>query len=178
MRIREVKTASGKYAVQVVSKRNGRLTVHKHIGSYGDETEKRKLQFQAKAFIKQSLGLISFEDYLNTANFQDIEITQSQPLLTYQLLSNCYDCLGFNRCSDQVIKDLVIARIYRPVSKRETQADLHELFGRKHSLKTIYRHVKQALDSDIKETFQQALISFSKQELKDNLRLVFYDVTT
>ena len=178
MRIRKVKTASGKHAVQVVSKRDGKLTVHKHIGSYGDETEKRQLQSQAKAFIKQSLGLISFEDYLNATNSQDIEITQSQPLLTYRLLSGCYDYLGFNRYQDQVIKDLVIARIYRPVSKRETQADLHELFGRKHSLKTIYRHIQQALDSGIKETFQQALISFSKQELKDSLRLVFYDVTT
>jgi len=86
--------------------------------------------------------------------------------------------LGFDQYQDQVIKDLVIARIYRPVSKLATQEDLHELFGRKYSLKTIYRHLKEALDKKIKQIFQKALIKFTKDELKDNLRLVFYDVTT
>lgn len=178
MRIREVKTASGKQAVQVVSKRYGKLTVHKHIGSYVGQVQKDKLYYQAKNFIKDYLGLISFEDYSNTIDFTDIKITQSQPLLTYQLLSSCYDCLGFNQYQDQVIKDLVIARIYRPVSKLATQEDLYELFGRKYSLKTIYRHLKKALASGIKPTFQKALIKFTKDKLKDSLKLIFYDVTT
>ena len=178
MRIRQVKTASGKQAVQIVSKRHGRLTVHKHIGSYASQLEKQKLYLKAQTFITKSSGQISFEDYLTATSFGDIEISQSQPLLTYQLLSSCYDKLGLNQYQGKIIKDLVIARIYRPVSKRETQADLHELFGKKYSLKTIYRHLKQALDLGIKQTFQQALVNFSKHELKDNLRLVFYDVTT
>ena len=178
MRIREVKTASGKQAVQVVSKKYGKLTVHKHIGSYATQLGKQKLYLKAQTFIKKSLRQISFEDYLTATSLGDIEISQSQPLLTYQLLSDCYDQLGLNQYQDKIIKDLVIVRIYRPTSKRETQADLHELFGRKHSLKTIYRHLKQALSLDIKQTFQKALVNFSKHELKDSLRLVFYDVTT
>jgi transposase len=178
MRIREVKTASGKRAVQVISKRYGKLTVHKHIGSYADELEKKKLYLKARAFIKKSLRQISFKDCLTATSLRDIEITQSQPLLTYQLLSNSYDKLGLNQYPDEIIKDLVIARVYRPASKRGTQVDLDEFFGKKHSLKTIYRHLKQALDSGIKQTFQQALVNFSRYELKDSLRLVFYDVTT
>jgi hypothetical protein len=52
MRIRTVKTSSGKYAVQVVSKKHGKLTVHKHIGSYKTESEKSLLLSQATAFIE------------------------------------------------------------------------------------------------------------------------------
>ena len=51
MRIRTVKTSSGKYAIQVVSKYKRKLTVHKHIGSYKTDTEKSILLFKAKAFI-------------------------------------------------------------------------------------------------------------------------------
>lgn len=178
MRIRTVKTASGKQAIQVVSKRYGVLTVHKHIGTYADKAEKAKLYHKAQAFIKTITGQVSLDDHLSSPKLEDIEISQTRPLLAYQLLSNCYDKLGFNRYPDKLIKDLVIARIYRPVSKRETQQDLNELFGRKYSLKTIYRHLKQALDLGIKERFQQALVNFTKGELKDALRLVFYDVTT
>lgn len=178
MRIRVIKTASGKQAIQVVSKLYGVLTVHKHIGTYADKAEKARLYHKAQAFIKTATGQVSLDDHLSSPKLEDIEINQTRPLLVYQLLSNCYDKLGFNRYSDKLIKDLVIARIYRPVSKRETQQDLNELFGKKYSLKTVYRHLKQALDSGIKERFQQALVSFTRDKLKDSLRLVFYDVTT
>lgn len=178
MRVRIVKTASGKQAVQVVSKRYGVLTVHKHIGTYADRAEKTRLYHKAQVFIKTATGQVSFDDHLSATKLEDIEINQTQPLLAYRLLSNCYDKLGFNRYPDKLIKDLVIARIYRPVSKRETQQDLNELFERRYSLRTVYRHLKQALNSGIKERFQQALINFTKDELKDALRLVFYDVTT
>lgn len=178
MRIRTVKTVSGKRAIQVVSKRCGVLTVHKHIGTYSSKVEKDRLYHQAQVFIKTITGQICLDDYLNATKLEDIEISQTQPLLAYKILSNCYDRLGFNGYPDKLIKDLVIARIYRPVSKRETQQDLHELFGKKYSLKTIYRHLKEALTAGIKEEFQQALITFAKEDLKDDLQLVFYDVTT
>ena len=47
MRIRVVKTASDKQAIQVVSKRHDKLTVHKHIGSYANQFEKQKLYLKA-----------------------------------------------------------------------------------------------------------------------------------
>lgn len=162
----------------MVSKRHGALTVHKHIGTYSDKAGETKLYRKAQAFIKAATGQVSLDDYFNASKLGDVQIGQTQPLLAYQLLSTCYDKLGFSCYPDELIKDLVIARIYRPVSKRETQQDLHELFGRRYCLKTIYRHLKRALGSGIKEKFQRALIDFTRNELKDTLRLVFYDVTT
>ena len=178
MRLRTVKTASGKYAIQVVSKHLGILTVHKHIGSYENAQEKTVLSKKAYDFIQQSTGQISFLDHLTTTSLSDIIITQSRPLFAYDLFSRCYEKIGLSIYSDPLIKDLIISRIYHPASKRILQEYLHESLGRTYSLKTIYRHVKKSLKSGIKERYQKALISFAKEDLKDTLRLVFYDVIT
>jgi transposase len=178
MRIRDVPTASGKHALQVVSKRFGNYIVHKHIGSYANDKEKAILYEKAHHFIQKHTGQISFSDYLTSPSLSDVIITQSRPLFAYDLLSRCYDKLGFNRYPDSLIKDLVIARLYHPASKRGLQEYIYESLGRQYSLKTIYRHLKQILKSGIKEQFQEALIAFAKSDLGDTLQLVFYDVTT
>ncbi len=178
MRIRVVPTASGKYALQVVSKRSGILKVHKHIGTYGNGVEKAILYQKAQDFIQKCAGQISLTDYLTTVSLADIIVTQSRPLFAYELLSRCYDKLGFTRYPDPLIKDLVIARLYHPASKRALHEYIYESMGRHHALRTIYRHLKQSLKAGIKERFQEALITFARQGPGDTLQLVFYDVTT
>jgi transposase len=178
MRIRIVKTGSGKYALQVVSKRGGVLTVHKHIGTFGNETEKALLIQKAHLFIQSKSHQISFKDYLTNVSLEYVSVTQSRPLFTFELLSRCYDKLGFANYPDSLIKDLVIARIYRPASKQGLQENIYEALGRSYSLKTIYRHIQQSLQNGIKERYQEALVNFARQDLGDSLQLVFYDVTT
>lgn len=178
MKIRKVSTASGKYAIQVVSKKYGKVTVYKHIGTYGNDDQKLKLQQKAVKFIQEKTGQISLLDHLNTPSLKDVIITQSKPLLTYQLLSSVYEKLGLGSFVDPVIKDLVISRIYHPSSKLSVWEDLQTLFGRNYTLKTVYRHIKNSLAAGIKEKFQEALIAFAKDDLGDNLQLIFYDVTT
>ena len=178
MRIRKVKTASGKYALQVVSKIHGRLTVHKHIGSYGNNTEKENLYRKAYDFIKESSGQLSIIDQLEVTSLADIAITQNKPLFVYELLSGVYDKLGLSNYPDLLIKDLIIARLYHPASKLKLQGALYESFGRFYGKRTMYRHLRQALEKGVKEKFQKALIDFAKDSLGDSLRLVFYDVTT
>lgn len=178
MRIRIVPTASGKHALQVVSKQFGVIKVHKHIGTYENDSEKYRLYQKAQSYIQKSTGQVSFTDYLTSPSLADVVITQSRPLFAYDLLSRCYDKLGFSRYQDLLIKDLVISRLYHPASKRELHEQMHESLGRRYSLKTIYRHLKHSIQDGIKERFQEALIDFARQDLGDALRLVFYDVTT
>lgn len=179
MRIRTVKTKSGSFAIQVVSKRHGKLTVHKHIGSYKTEREKTSLIFAANLFIRDhdniQQNLWEHEESLRPT---DVKITRSQPLFLYRLLSSVYDQLGLSWLGDELIKDLILTRIYQPVSKRETVDILTDAFGKQYSLKTVYRHLKKAIDQGLKEKFQSSLINFAKESLHDSLRLVFYDVTT
>lgn len=180
MRIRIVKTGSGKHAVQVVSKHHGKLRIHKHLGSFVTDEERKDLEERARTFItihtpeQQNLFSLHLPDPI----IPGLRITNSQPLFLYRLLSSLYDTLGFSACPDSVIRDLVIARICQPVSKRETIEILADDFGKLYALKTIYRHLKQALAGGLKETFQTALVTFAKTALSDPLTLVFYDVTT
>ena len=178
MRIREIKTGSGKRAIQVVSKRDGRLTVHKHIGTFASLEQKTKLYEQAQNYIQNISGQTNIFSLLNTINFSDIKITESKPLFTYQMLSEVYFKIGFNKFEDPVLKDLIIARVCYPTSKLETQEILAEFFGKNYGINTLYRHLKKAMFLGIQECFQAVLINFAKQEIRDSLKLVFYDVTT
>jgi transposase len=178
VRIRVVPTASKKYAVQVVSKRYGKLTVHKHIGTYSNALEKAQLYEEAEAYIAEATRQGNLLELLSSWRPSEVAITESRPLLVYQILSGVYDKLGLNICGDFLIKDLVIARIYHPASKRETQEILSDLFGNRWPLVTIYRHLKKGIKFGLKDTFQKALINFARDELRDSLQLVFYDVTT
>ena len=178
MRVRVVPLPFGKHAVQVVSKRLGKLTVHNHLGTFATSVEKENLLKKAKEFIKSQTGqeeLFSPPEYLQLKN---VIITQSQPLFLYRLLCRVYNHLGFDQCNDSLIRDLIVARVYQPQSKRETKEVLFDLFGINYSLVTIYRHLKRAVDKKLKDQFQGALIDYARRQLNDSLRLVFYDVTT
>lgn len=178
MRIRIVPTFPGKHTVQVVSKRYGRLIVHKHIGSFANDPEKQLLIREANDFIKSQTGQTGLFDLPLGFKLTDLEISENKPLFVYRLLCGIYDKLGFSMFGDKLIRDLVVARVYLPASKRETREIVEDFFNCEYSLKTIYRHLKKSLEKGLKDSFQQALISFVKDGLGDSLRLVFYDVTT
>lgn len=178
MRTRIVPTSSGKKAIQVVSKRYGKVTIHKHIGTYSTPEEKAQLLEKAQKFITQTTGQGSLLDLLSTFRPSDIAVSENRPLFVYSLLSSIYDKLGLNIYPDSLIKDLVIARIYQPASKREIQEILSDSFGKNWALITIYRHLKKGMEKGLKDSFQKALIDFVKEDLGDSLKLIFYDVTT
>jgi transposase len=177
MRIRIIDTSSHKQAVQVVSKIRGKFTLHKHFGTFENNIEKQELLNLAKEYIQNYTHQTNmFSDVSSDWKLDDVEIINSQPLYLYKLLTQVYDSLGFG--GDLLIRDLVVARVYQPASKRETGQLLTDVFSRPYSLQTIYRHLKLSLSKGLKDNYQQALINYAKTELHDTLRLVFYDVTT
>lgn len=179
MKIRIVKTPSGKFGIQVVTRRGKNFILHKQIGSAKTEAEKQQLIFQAQEYIlAHDLQRNLFAGKEIFSSLDEIAITKSQPLFLYRLLCSAYNRLGFNTFSDPVIRDLIVARIYRPVSKLEIVDILEDAFDCHYSLKTVYRHLKKAIDANLQNCFQTALINFAKYDLNDSLRLVFYDVTT
>ena len=117
MRIRIVPTSSGKHALQVVSKRYDKVTVHKHIGTFSTAEEKSTLITKAEKFIKEQTGQSDFLTLVTSHRPFDMAITQSRPLFVYELLSEVYDKLGLSNYPDELIKDLVVARVYQPASQ-------------------------------------------------------------
>jgi len=178
MRVRKIKTGSGKFALQVVSGVSGNLKIHKHIGSYSNKFEMESLLGKAKDYIEAKSGQENLFSNISNLNFSEIAILESKPLFAYNFLSSIYSRLGFDKFGDEVLKDLVIARIFAPSSKNEARDFLFDSFERKYSLKTIYRHLKDTFDDRFKEFIQDKLIDFAKKDLGDSLRLILYDVTT
>ena len=178
MRLRKIKTGSGKFALQVVSKIGGVLKVHKHIGSYSNEFERDNLYSEAKDYIEKVGGQKDLFEDVSRFDLSEIEIVESKPLFAYKFLSGIYEGLGFSEYEDSVLKDLIIARIFAPSSKNEARDFLFDSFEKKYSLKTIYRHLKATMDDKFKEFIQRKLIDFVKHDLGDSLRLILYDVTT
>jgi len=178
VRTRIVPTASGKKAIQVISKHYGKVTVHKHIGTYSTPEQKILLLEKAQKFITETTGQTSLLDLLSTFRPFDVAVSENRSLFVYDLLSRVYDRLGLLSYPDVVIKDLIIARLYQPASKLETIEILTDSFGKDYALKTVYRHLKKGIEKGLKESFQKALIDFTKKDLGNSLRLIFYDVTT
>jgi len=178
MRTRIVPTASGKKAIQVVSKLYGKVTVHKHIGTFSTPEQKAQLLKEAEKFILNTTGQTNFFDLLSSVRPFEITITSSKPKFLYELLSGVYGKLGLGNYPDLVIEDLVIARLYQPASKLETIEILTDSFSKDYTLKTVYRHLKKGMEKGLKDSFQQSLIDFAREDLGDSLRLIFYDVTT
>ena len=152
MRVRIVPTSSGKKAIQVVSKLYGKVTVHKHIGSYSDSEQKAQLLKEAEKFILRSTGQTNFFDLLSSVRPFEIAITSSKPKFLYELLSGVYGKLGLEKYPDLVIKDLIIARLFKPASKLETIEILTDSFSKDYTLKTVYRHLKKREQLRINQT--------------------------
>ena len=96
MRIRVVPTASGKFAVQVVSKLHGVLTVHKHVGTYSNRSEKLLLCRAARDFIQETSRQISLLDLAASVRPFNIAVSENQPLFVYRMLTAVYAKLGLN----------------------------------------------------------------------------------
>jgi len=179
VKIRIVKTPTNKFGVQVVTRHKKNFILHKQIGSAQNEEEKQKLISQAREYISTYDPQQNLFDQSETfSHLAEIEITKSQPLFLYRLLCSVYNDLGFSSFPDPVIKDLIVARVYQPVSKSEIVDILEDSFDCRYSLKTVYRHLKKAVENNLRDSFQTALINFAKNGLNDSLKLVFYDVTT
>jgi transposase len=76
----------------------------------------------------------------------------------------------------QILKEVVVARIKEPLSKRKTQEILERDCNFKTSLDSIYRMVtalSKKVDKLIEKTFEQAKLLF-----QEKLDIVFFDVST
>lgn len=91
-----------------------------------------------------------------------------------------YNMLGYDsilqKRDDNILRDLVLARLASPASKHKTQRILSKQFGKEHDLDSIYRMMDKLYDriDDVKKcTFEQMRSLFPNK-----VDLVLFDVTT
>ena len=105
-----------------------------------------------------------------------------------------FDEVGFGKVlsgkkSSQIFKDIVMARLSKPVSKRSSCELLSEQFGINYNLEQIYRMLdaiksekknskKELVLIDKIQDLQDVSFRYSRRLLNGKIRLFFYDCTT
>jgi len=184
MFIRKKKNRSGTTSVVVIQKHKGAFKEIKTIGVSSDDSEIDSLCKQGKRWISSCLGN---EDIFETYNREQEEkqvveylVSNIENILingTQLILNNVFKIIGFDSVNDDILKQLVIARLSQPMSKSATVDYLKSYFDEDVELHKIYRYLDKLYNTQ-KNKIEQISIEHTKKILGGKIGLMFYDVTT
>lgn len=186
MFIRTGKTRAGYTVVQIMEKRGRRNVLVKHLGTARTPVEATQLITAAQSFINETRirsGVLSFFDtrYSQSelaALMGRLTFREARDSLVYRFFRYFYRTIGGDGIADACFRDLVIARIVEPASKRKTREILEQRFGIRYSLTTIYRTLQEAERSRYQERIEAIVTRFLTRTLQEDVTVLFFDVTT
>jgi hypothetical protein len=175
--VRTVKTSSGATAVQIVwSSRRGSRRIE-HLGSAHDAAELEALKAAAAQRLAEGQQVLDLGLADTGSVGAPLEIVSSQTSHLWDGLCRAYGVLGFDRVldGDEVLRDLVLARIIEPTSKIDAERVLVETGVAAAS----YRTVKRRLPVIAKPVVRQALsAACAARAGLGPASLVLFDVST
>jgi transposase len=179
MFVRQKKNKSGIISVQVIDKSTGKYKLLKTLGSDNNQNRVKQLVVEAEIWIKNKLGQteLSFSNENELVELFFHGISQITVIGTELLLSKLYNQIGFNQIADDLLRQLVIARICYPSSKLKTTDYLAKYQSVSVDVDKIYRYLDK-LESSQKEDIQQISYNHTIKILNNEMSVVFYDVTT
>ncbi|MDZ7693284.1 MAG: IS1634 family transposase [Balneolaceae bacterium] len=179
MFVRKKSNKSGSTSVQVIDKSSGGYKVVKTMGSSGDPQQVDQLIRRAHQWISHQLGQseLDFHDEKQPYSSFISGIQQVTVAGTELLLGRLFDQIGFGQIADHLFRCLVLSRLCFPVSKLKTTDYLQRYHGIAVDEDAIYRYMDK-LQATQKETVQQISYRHTRKVLGEEIRLVFYDVTT
>ncbi len=127
---------------------------------------------------------IDRDDY--RVNLLDIEEQDRVILGIHQIYGKLYDELGFshvianparNQQAARILKEIVMARIANPESKRSSVIDLSSRFGIKLDLKAVYRMMDKIDDKQIIK-LNKLVYNQTRSLFKEKIDLIYFDATT
>ena len=179
MFVRKLKSKNSKVYIQVVDKSSGRYRVVKSFGGVTSKADEIRFVAKANEWIKQQRGISEF-DFTDTDSviLNLVDSISSMKRVGYELLlGRIFDEIGFNCIQDVLFRELVIGRVAFPKSKLKTKEYLYRFKQQEYSEDQIYRYLDK-LHSTQKDQVQQISYEHTKKILNDDIRVVFYDVTT
>ena len=174
--VRKVPGRSGSTKVQVAERRAGRDVVLEHVGTARSEAELAVLVAEAHRRMRPGqevfdLGLEGAPDPSRPG-----VITAKRSALLWQVLTDAYARLGFDRLGDRAFMELVLARLVEPTSKADSLRVLEELGVEHASLRTMFRCLARAQERGYRDTVASAC--FEHASTSGDVSLCLYDVTT
>ena len=182
MFIRRNRNRSGSISVQIVQKDKRTNKIVKTIGVGFTEREVQLLIIIAKNELIHLQGLQSLfvekEDLIVESFVSGLYNSQISIAGPQLILSPVYSSIGYpDEPEDNYFKHLVLSRLIYPGSKLETIKYLRRHYNIDVSVQTIYRYLDE-LDSKAIRNIQQLTFNHTREVLKGNVGVVFYDMTT
>ena len=126
---------------------------------------------------RQTLASVAGVDEVRLGDLREVARRVEGP---HEVLGHLFDYLRFDRVLDgrgtALLRDLVIARVMAPGSKRASaeQLDLH--YGRTHSLDSVYR-LMDALHARL-DVLKQIVLAATASLTGGSVQMMLFDVTT
>lgn len=179
LKIREVKTASGKTAVQVYYLHNRKRIIVKHFGSSDKITEIDYLKQQAQQFLIDSSSQLSLFPSSKTSAYSYLDQYECVGFYYrqfYNTIQGLIAQIGLDTITTSLLKDLIAIRILEPASKTRSIELINKYFGIQHRRQNYYEEAKRWIS--LKNQVLEKVYNFAQQEYSFNYSILFYDVTT
>lgn len=185
MFVRRKKNRSGTTSVVVVDKHGGKFKELHTVGIGRDEDEITGLCRQGRDWISQHLGILELDFDSEERKAMEREYTQKvldnvdAVLLNGAklILDKIYDSIGFNAIKDEILRQLVVARLCEPMSKMATADYLKSHFDEDVNLSRIYRYLDKLYNTQ-QEMVQRISVEHTFRMLGGRVEMLFYDVTS
>lgn len=130
---------------------------------------------------RQTLASVLSPDEVKLSEVQEVARRVEGP---HEVLGHLYDYLGFDRVlggaggtrGAALLRDLVIARVMAPDSKRGNARDLSLHYGREHSLDSLYRLMDRVHER--LEVLKQVVLQSTARLSGAAVQMMLFDVTT
>jgi len=181
MFVRQKQNRSGSVSVQVIDKTNGYRVV-KTIGSTRHPEEIERLVELGKAFIarqSRQYPLFPVNQQANAVTLDVIRTLENASIRTLGpelILGKLFDEIGFNAISEELFRDIVVARLAYPTSKLKTIDYLYRYQGKTVSVQEVYRFLDR-LNEQYAPQAQRIAYEHSRRIL-GQISVVFYDMTS
>ena len=183
MFVRRKKNPSGIVSIQVIDKSTGKYRVLKTIGSSSNPVKVEELYQQGLQLIESYGGQLNlFSEILATrerestlhvlSNINNILINGTQ-----LILDRVFELVGFHAIQDNVLRQLVFARLCQPTSKSGTVDYLKSYYDEDVNLSKIYRYLDKLYTTQ-QDKIQRISVEHTRRILGGRIGIVFYDVTT
>jgi len=179
LKIREVKTGSGKIAVQVYYLHNRRRVIVKHLGSAMTIEELDTLKLQAQQFIEDYSNQKSLFPPLKSGAYSYLDQYECVGFFYrffYDTIQRLIAQIGLVELLSSLFKDLVTIRILEPASKLRSIDLIQAYFGMQHRRQNYYKEAKKWIS--LKDEVLEKVNDFAQKEYGFDYSLIFYDVTT
>ena len=150
--------------------------------------EKRKKENNSRNEREKLLNQLDKEENRAKFNVNLLDIEEEGRIITgiHDIYGKLYNELGFDRVignrarnarSIEILKEIVLARIANPDSKRGSVFNLEKNFGVELDLKAVYRMMDKIGEHEIKR-LNKLVYEETKSLFKEKIDLIFFDATT